>query len=350
VIILVFVGTNTKRNLKITAYIEAWFTAEARNLPWRNLSTPWGRLVSEFMSQQTQIERVAQRWPKMMAEFPTPKSMAICDEQDVLALWQGLGYYRRAKHLKQTAEMIESHFGGQVPSDVISLLKLPGVGKYTAGAIASIAFNQNEPIVDGNVHRVICRLENKCDAPAPNSWSWELASLLVMASKTPSVFNEGLMELGATICTPRNPKCDRCPLQKECAAFSKNTQSVVPPPRISAKRKRLHHYAVVLTCNGKIAFEKRGDKGLWAGMWQVPTFESTKKVSKAQISEALQIENEISIAGSFEHTLTHRIINFTVYRCEAKKDERFIWRTIDSLEALPLASAQRKVLSVHCAT
>jgi A/G-specific adenine glycosylase len=344
------VGTNTKRNLKITAYIEAWFTAEARNLPWRNSSTPWGRLVSEFMSQQTQIERVAQRWPKMMAEFPTPKSMALCDEQDVLALWQGLGYYRRAKHLKQTAEMIESHFGGQVPSDVTSLLKLPGIGKYTAGAIASIAFNQNEPIVDGNVHRVICRLENKCDTPVPNSWSWELASLLVMASKTPGVFNEGLMELGATICTPRNPKCDRCPLQKECTAFSKNTQSVVPPPRVSAKRKELYHYAIVLTCKGKIAFEQRGDQGLWAGMWQVPMIESTTKLKKAQITNALCIADDINFLGTFEHKLTHRDISFSVYSCEVREDGTYTWHQGDALDSIPLASAQRKVLALHCSS
>ena len=349
-IILVFVGTNTKRNLKITAYIEAWFAAEARNLPWRNSSTPWGRLVSEFMSQQTQIERVAQRWPKMMAEFPTPKSMAICDEQDVLALWQGLGYYRRAKHLKQAAEMIVDTFDGEVPYEVDLLLQLPGVGRYTAGAVASIAFNKRVPIVDGNVHRVVCRLENKRDTAAPCNWSWDRATELVFHSKMPSVFNEGLMELGATICTPKSPSCELCPLSSECKAYAENTQHEVPPPKTAPKRKQLHHYAVVLRCNGKFAFEQRGDQGLWAGMWQVPTLESTRKLKKAQIAEALQIESDLVLSGSFEHTLTHRIIDFTVYTCEVVKDDRFRWHTSDTLEALPLASAQRKVLAVHCAT
>lgn len=301
------------------------------------------------MAQQTQIERVAQRWPQMMERFPTPRSMAKAEEQDVLSLWQGLGYYRRAKHLKQAAEMIVDSFGGEVPMQVDSLLQLPGVGRYTAGAVASIAFNTRVPIVDGNVHRVVCRVENKSDTPSPCNWSWERATELVQLCKTPSVFNEGLMELGATICTPKSPSCEFCSLSSECNAFAENTQHEVPPPKITPKRKRLHHYAVVLTCKGKIAFEQRGELGLWAGMWQVPTLESTKKVTKAKIAEALLIENDLKFSGAFEHSLTHRIINFAVFRCEVRKNDRFAWHTKDTLDALPLASAQRKVLAVHCA-
>jgi len=302
------------------------------------------------MAQQTQIERVAKRWPLLMKRFPTPESLSKSDNQDILALWQGLGYYRRAKHLLQAAEMIVDTFDGEVPSEVHSLLQLPGVGRYTAGAVASIAFNARVPIVDGNVHRVVSRLENKSDTPIPCSWSWEQATELVHNCTLPSVFNEGLMELGATVCTPKSPSCDLCPLSSECKAFAENTQHEVPPPKIAPKRKRLHHYAVVLTCKGTIAFEQRGDQGLWAGMWQVPTFESTKKVTKANISKELKIERDLKFSGAFEHTLTHRVINFTVYSCEVGKDDRFVWYSSDSIEELPLASAQRKVLAVHCTT
>jgi len=300
------------------------------------------------MAQQTQIERVAERWPLMMERFPTPESMASCQEQDVLSLWQGLGYYRRAKHLKQTAEMIESDFEGKVPTDVEQLIQLQGVGRYTAGAVASIAFDKRVPIVDGNVHRVMCRLENKTDTPSPNNWSWEFAEKLVERCANPSIFNEGFMELGATICTPRNPLCNSCPLSKDCKAYAANTQSEVPSPKNAPKRKRLHHYAVVLTCKGKIAFEQRGEEGLWAAMWQVPTYESTKKLKKEQVAEKLLIAEDITYSGTFKHTLTHRIISFTVFTCEVGKTDRYSWYKTDELEEVPLASAQRKVLAVHC--
>ena len=342
------VDSQPNRIFKIASFIESWFKKSARVFPWREKSTPWGRLVSEFMAQQTQIERVAQRWPLMMRRFPTPDKMAQSDEQEVLSLWQGLGYYRRAKHLKRTSEVIKKDFGGRVPSDVELLLKLPGVGRYTAGAVASIAYDKRVPIVDGNVHRVLCRLENKSDMPAPCSWSWDLATQLVQGCTQPSILNEGLMELGATVCTPRNPSCGSCPLSENCKAFSAKTQSTVPPPRSAPKRKRLHHYAVVLTCKGKIAFEKRNDQGLWAGMWQVPTFESTKKVKKIQVAKELQINGELSYTGTFEHTLTHRIIAFSVFRCEVGEVDRYTWHESEALERIPLATAQRKVLAVHC--
>jgi A/G-specific adenine glycosylase len=274
--------------------------------------------------------------------------MAKSDEQAVLTLWQGLGYYRRAKFLKQTSEMITRDFGGQVPADVALLLKLPGVGRYTAGAIASIAFAKREPIVDGNVHRVLCRLENRSNTPAPCDWSWDFATKLVNGCTSPSLLNEGIMELGATICIPRNPDCSACPLSMECKAYKAKTQSTVPKPRRSPNRKRLHHYAVVLTCNGEIAFEKRDEHGLWAGMWQVPTCESTKKLKKVQVANELNIEGELSYSGTFEHMLTHRVISFSVFRCEVAKRERYSWYKSDELEVLPLASAQRKVLAVHC--
>jgi len=337
------------RAKKITIDIERWFQESARVFPWRESCTPWGRLVCEFMAQQTQIERVASRWPLMMDRFPTPESLAVSDMEDILELWQGLGYYRRAKHLKQTSEMIIDVFGGEVPCEVESLLQLPGVGRYTAGAVASIAFNKRASIVDANVHRVVCRIENKNDVSVPCNWSWEQATELVLSCTFPNVFNEALMELGATVCTPKSPSCDWCPISDKCNAFAENTQNEVLQAKSSLSRKRLHHYAVVLTCKGRRAFEKRDDHGLWAGMWQVPTLESSKKLPKAQIAEGLHLKGNLTFAGSFEHTLTHRIINFTVYTCEVGLDNRFAWHTSDTLDSMPLSSAQRKVLAVHCA-
>jgi len=342
------VPTLTKEKNDIARVIQKWFKKSARSFPWRHASTPWGRLVSEFMSQQTQIERVAERWPQMMVRFPTPESMAHSQEQDVLSLWQGLGYYRRAKHLKATAEMITEEFNGEVPSDLESLLKLPGVGKYTAGAIASIAFGKREPIVDGNVHRVFCRLFNKRDEPVSGKWTWDMAEQLVNACAKPQVFNEGLMEFGATICTPKSPSCDTCPLNQYCDAFNNGTQHEIPTPKKSPEKKRVHHYAVIIERGEEIAFEQRGDKGLWAGMWQVPTIESTKKLNAKQISKRLELQNELHRVGEFEHILSHRIISFTVFACNGTSESRFSWIKRDALDELPLASAQRKVLEVHC--
>ena len=335
---------------ELSCFIEAWFKKSARSFPWRTESTPWGRLVSEFMAQQTQIERVAERWSKVMARFPTPKSLAESDEGDILSLWQGLGYYRRAKYLKASAEMITKEFDGEVPNDLESLLKLPGVGKYTAGAVASIAFGVRVPIVDGNVHRVFCRLWNKKNEPVTSKWIWNKAKHLVDACSKPQVFNEGLMEFGARICTPKLPSCDSCPLQNICSAHKNGTQQEVPPPKQSPNKKRVHHYAVVMEKDNCLAFEQRGSTGLWAGMWQVPTVESTIKLSLLQVSKHLQLENKLHLAGKFEHILSHRIISFTVFSCQGVTDSRFSWLHRDAIDELPLATAQRKVLALHCAT
>lgn len=334
----------------VATKIEHWFSSNARNLPWRIGSTPWGRLVSEFMAQQTQISRVAERWPKMMALFPTPESMARSDEQNVLSLWQGLGYYRRAKHLMATAAMITKEFDGEVPSDIESLLRLPGVGKYTAGAISSMAFGKREPLVDGNVHRVLCRLFNMDNKSAPDKWTWGTAEQLVNGCTNPQLFNEGLMEFGATVCTPKLPNCAECPLQHNCMSFQNGTVDVVPIPKKTAARKRVYHYSVVIQNGNEIAFEQRGEQGLWAGMWQVPTIESSKKLTKKQIAQQLNVDLDLQQEGEFEHILTHRIISFTVFSCQGNRESRFSWLGSDSLDELPLATAQRKVLAVHCVT
>ena len=300
------------------------------------------------MAQQTQISRVALRWPSMMKQFPTPKSMSMQDEQEVLKHWQGLGYYRRAKQLKATADMIVKEFDGVVPGSVESLLQLPGVGRYTAGAVASIAFNERVPIVDGNVHRVLCRLANKKNTPLPCAWSWDEAERLVQNADRPDRCNEGLMELGATVCLPRSPDCKRCPLRSDCLAYEKGMQATVPSPIKSKPRKRLHHHAVVLTCNDEYAFEQRAETGIWASMWQVPTVESSSKLAAVQVARKLQIQNSIKRIGSFKHILTHRVVEFQVFACEVERDKRYQWHAKDSIDRIPLASAQRKVLDVHC--
>ena len=339
----------SEKNKQISLQIEEWFSKSSRDLPWRSDDFPWGRLVSEFMAQQTQISRVAERWPEMMRRFPTPASMAKADEQDVLSLWQGLGYYRRAKYLKKAAEGIVSEFGGEVPSAIDDLLSLQGIGKYTAGAIASMAFGKREPLVDANVHRVLCRLWNHKGEPSPTSWTWERAEELVAQCNSPKLFNEGLMEFGATICA-KKPSCKECPLNKQCEAFTAGSQCEVPTPKQATKKKKVFHYAVVFECNGELAFEQRSESGLWAGMWQVPTIDSDIELSENEVLNQLKIRGPLKQIGSFEHLLSHRSISFTVFSCNGSRDPDYSWFTRRTLLELPLASAQRKVLALHCTT
>jgi A/G-specific adenine glycosylase len=274
--------------------------------------------------------------------------MQESDEQEILSLWQGLGYYRRAKHLKLASKTIVKEFGGEVPSDISALITLSGVGKYTAGAVASIAFGKRVPIVDANVHRVLCRLSNRKNEPAPSPWTWDFAEQLVQVCTSPKVFNEGLMEFGALVCTPNSPDCTRCPLQSHCGAYKNCTQGEIPPPKKSLQRKREHHYAVIVEHGNEIAFEQRSSEGLWAGMWQVPTIDSSVKLSVEEVSKQLRLRTKLLQIGTFEHVLSHRIVSFTVFTCKTRRDARFTWLKNDDLKELPLASAQRKVLAVHC--
>ena len=340
-------ASESEKYKQITRQIEAWFSKTARDLPWRSDDYPWGRLVSEFMAQQTQIARVAQRWPEMMQRFPTPTSMAEADEQDVLSLWQGLGYYRRAKHLKQAAETIVNDFGGTVPSEVQELLKLPGIGKYTAGAIASMAFSKREPLVDANVHRVLCRLWNHNGESVPSPWTWEKAEELVSQCHSPKIFNEGLMEFGATVCA-KKPSCTECPLNKQCSAFAADSQFDIPMLKQATKKKQMFHYAVVIKHDGELAFEQRGESGLWAGMWQVPSIDSEVALSENEVLQQLKIRGPLKPLGSFEHLLSHRSISFTVFSCNGSQERSYSWFKEHEVIGLPLASAQRKVLALHC--
>ena len=335
---------NASQYAKIASVIENWFAKAARDLPWRNDDTPWGRLLSELMAQQTQIERVAEKWVAMIERFPSPAAMAESDEQDVLLLWQGLGDYRRARYLKEASEKICSDFGGEVPSTVKELLTLKGVGKYTAGAVASMAFNGREPIVDGNVHRVVSRINNEDKFLVNDSWTWTQAQQLVDNCTTPSKLNEGLMELGATVCTPKKPKCDECPVRSMCSAFQNGTQCEVPKPKTATAKHKEFHYAVLFQKKDKIALEHRDEKGLWAGMWQVPTIESSRKLTKKEIGSHFDVKQNLEKLGTFKHTLTHKLIEFHVYECvESKK--QFDWYDTSTLHEFPFANAQKKVLS-----
>ena len=214
--------------------ITRWFPTSARDLPWRRVRTPWRALVSEFMLQQTQVSRVAERFEPFLDAFPSPLAMVEAGEDAVLAKWSGMGYYRRARMLHAAALAIVEQHDGVVPEDAATLETLPGVGRYTAGAIASIACGESVPIVDGNVDRVFARLTGDASLPGTkgrDARRWEEAGVYVAAADRPEVANEGLMELGALVCQPKAAQCLICPLAAQCCALEVGKVGEIPPPK-----------------------------------------------------------------------------------------------------------------------
>lgn len=338
----------------IARSIEQWFSANRRVLPWRSRRTAWRSLVSEFMLQQTQVSRVVEKFEPFLKRFPNPAALAAADEQDVLAMWQGLGYYRRAKNLKRAAEVIVEQFGGRTPLDVDALMVLPGIGRYTAGAIASIAGKRRVPIVDGNVQRVLARVHEDDAEPTSKpamERAWQRAEELVEACDHPELLNEGMMELGALVCTPRSPSCGECPLKTGCMAKRGGSTERIPPPKKAAVKLEQHHHAVVVRRNGRLLMEQRGDDGIWAGLWQVPTVESKRKLAPAQVRRRCGMElNEIERRATFTHVLSHRRIHVHVFHGtmdHSGMNAGRTWQSRSRIDELPLSNAMRKILAIE---
>ncbi len=251
-----------------------FFDQRARPLPWRETDDPYAIWVSEIMLQQTRVETVIPYWQRWMARFPDVEALASAREEEVLKAWEGLGYYSRARNLRKGAAVVRERFGGEVPSDPDHLREVPGIGPYTAGAVASIAFGVVTPAVDGNVRRVLSRL---FDEPKPTAaWLRDRAGELVDPDR-PGDFNQALMELGATVCTPTSPRCTGCPVATRCAARTAGTQEERPAPK---KRAPVPHRRITLvaacrsTDDGwRVAMRRRPFDGLLGGLWEFPEWE-----------------------------------------------------------------------------
>lgn len=302
------------------------------------------------MLQQTQVARVLEKYDAFLARFPTLTALATAAEADVLALWSGLGYYNRARNLQRAARQIAAEHGGRVPRDVKSLRRLAGVGPYTAGAIASLVFGEAEPIVDGNIARVLSRLEARAEAPDANGsakWAWRRAGELVATASDPATFNEGLMELGALICTPAAPRCGRCPLSRRCEARKKGLQEEIPLPRRAPRRHTLYCASLLLIRGDAVRLQQRPAAGMWAGMWQAPTLESEAPIAAAAVRAALirARGGRLRKLLAFAHPTTHRAAEFTVYRlCGCTAEPPGQWVRWSELQRYALSSAQRRVL------
>lgn len=330
----------------------SWYATSRRQLPWRvprgsnGTPDPYHVLISEAMLQQTQVATVVPYFTRFLQRFPTIKSLAEAPEQEVLRLWQGLGYYSRARNLRATAQVITHEMGGKLPTDCQDLLKLPGIGRYTAGAIASIAFGRRAAILDGNVTRVLCRVDLIRGDPRERRTVqklWRRAEEILPRTRIGD-FNSALMELGATVCTPRNPQCLICPVRGHCKSAAAGLQDKIPAPRRAKTTPLVRRLTYCIVRDGRLLIEQRPPKGRWAGMWQFVTVDPTTPPPElAQRAERL---------GTVSHSLTHRRYEFDVFLVrpinEGAPHSQLPrkWVTEQELDAYPLPGPHLKMLEM----
>lgn len=318
----------------------AWYDAVRRDLPWRRTQDPYAIWVSEVMLQQTQVVTVIPFFERWMARFPNAETLAAADEQEVLAHWQGLGYYRRARLLQEGARTLAGA-GKGFPETAKELLSLPGIGRYTAGAIASIAFNQPEPLVDGNVERVFARLTGFGEPkPALTQAAWDWVAHHIHLDR-PGDWNQALMELGATVCRPIEPTCAQCPVQQECVAFRQGRVEELPVSSAKPKTVAMIHHVWVPICGGRVGVRQIPAGEWWEGMWEFP------RAGAAEELEALIPGERAEAAGSFRHSVTHHRILVQVSRVRLEREiGELRWIAMDEIESIPMPAAQRRALKL----
>lgn len=325
----------------------AWFDVHRRDLPWRGIDDPYATWVSEAMLQQTRVETVIPYFVRWMERFPSIEALASAEVDDVLAAWQGLGYYRRARALHAGAKAVVADHGGALPADPAALLSLPGIGPYTAGAIASIAFSRQVPAVDGNVLRVVARLAGIDDDILSGSARRRITAIASnwVPADRPGDWNQALMELGATLCTTKAPSCETCPLSVDCIALDEGRVNELPVrARGRAKKQVDVHVLVIENEHGHVWLERRHEDGLLGGLWAPPTVEEARAGLEARgLSDAHARE-----LGRAEHVFTHRRWQMTVHHVVTALDPtvpgRFVARA--ALGAVGIATAHQKALAL----
>ncbi len=307
-----------------------WYDENARPLPWRQDVTPYRVWVSEIMLQQTRIEAAKGYFTRFMDALPTVRSLAEAEENAVLKLWEGLGYYSRARNLHKAARIVMERYGGELPADVNALRSLPGVGDYTAGAIASIAFGLPEPAVDGNVLRICARLS--CCGDSIGSGRVKTAFREALRRQYPAdrcgAFTSAVMELGETVCTPGTPDCGLCPLAGICAARAAGRQTDFPIMPEKRPRRVQKRTVLILVCGGRAALRKRPDRGLLAGLWEFPNVEGELSADAAmELARKWGCEpTEAAPCGEAVHIFTHLEWHMTGFRIScAAAPPRFVW-------------------------
>jgi A/G-specific adenine glycosylase len=349
---------DANQRCRIARRLLAWFRRHQRALPWRSDRDPYRIWVSEVMLQQTQAATVVRYFEPFLTRFPTVSALAEADEQDVLRLWEGLGYYRRARHLHQAAQELVAHHQGRIPDDPTLLRALPGVGRYILGAVLSQAFDRRLPILEANSERVLCRLFGQTDDPRGGPvrrWLWQMAEDLLPARQVGD-FNQALMELGALVCTPMAPRCSQCPLVQDCVARQRGLQEQIPARAQPPTTILVPEVAVVVRRQDQVFLVQRPEQGRWAGMWEFPHGTVAERETHETAASRLLAELtglRAALGGELltvRHAVTHHRITLVCFEAQYRSGKfqspfyvQGRWVGAHELHQFPVSSPQRRV-------
>jgi len=335
-----------------------WYAQAGRQLPWRNIENPYAIWVSEMMLQQTQVKTVLPYYERWLAQFPTVEALAAADLQTVLKAWEGLGYYARARNLYRAAQRIVSEHNGQIPQDFDAITDLPGIGRTTAGGILSSAYNLPYALLDGNVKRVLARLVALPVPPAKAmNTLWDVSEH-VLDPENPRDFNQAIMDLGATLCTRRQPDCPRCPWQKHCRAYNLNVQTEIPMTESKAPIPHKHiGVAVIWNDQGQVLIDRRKQEGLLGGLWEFPggkieVGETVEACIRREIQEELGIDIAVGeLLCTVTHTYSHFKVTLNVHHCthlsgdpQPIECDEVRWVNLDQIEEYPFPKANIQII------
>jgi A/G-specific adenine glycosylase len=341
----------------------AWYGRHARDLPWRRHRDPYAVWVSEVMLQQTQVGTVKAYFARFVKAFPAIEALAQADEHEVLRLWEGLGYYRRARQLHQAAKILVARHGGQFPRDPQIVRRLPGIGRYTAGAILSIAFDIPEPILEGNTLRLFSRLlayDGDPRSTAGQRTLWAMAEA-VLPRRDAGRLNQALMELGSEVCAARTPRCEICPVALLCRANRQGRQLEIPPPKAKRRMETVRQAAVMVRKGGRVLLLRRPEGGRWAGLWDFPRFSihgQTPAAIRRELAEKVRTLTGAMVApGRHVTTITHGVTRFHItlecYEAEyISRDSKPVtplemrWLRPVELADYPLSSTGRRLANL----
>lgn len=335
-----------------------WYAIHARQMPWRGKTDAYSIWVSEIMLQQTQVNTVIPYYDKWMQKFPTVQALAAAEEHDVLNVWEGLGYYSRARNMLKAARLVSDNYQGQFPSTTVELCKLPGIGRYTAAAISSIAFGADEAVLDGNVKRVLARLFEFSEAvntPEGEKKLWLLAADLLPKGEA-SAYNQAVMDLGATICTPKSPDCIICPVNSICISLKNNSQEKYPLMREKPPVPHIDVVAAIIRQNYLVLIARRPSKGLLGGLWEFPggKLEAGENHAEALVREIREELGSEVIAthkfGVYRHAYTHFKVTLQAWFAElqgeppnALEASEIRWVKIEELGDYPMGKIDRSI-------
>lgn len=334
-----FTGLKAKTTVSFPGQaLVSWYDDVKRELPWRKTSDPYRIWLSEIILQQTRVAQGVPYYERFVKTYPTVRDLANASEDAVLKLWEGLGYYSRARNLHAAAKHVSQQLKGEFPNTHAGLLELKGVGPYTAAAIGSIAFNLPVAAVDGNVYRVLARYFGIADSIDETSTKKQIADLAqeVLDDSNSGDHNQAMMELGATVCTPKQPDCDSCPLQKSCVGFSQGAQSEIPVRTKKTKVRNRYFYYCIRSVKGKVEIQRRGGGDIWQGLYEFPFFEPENKLKDEEILEWVGVSEEdvvVSVSQEFKHILSHQRIyaRFVMVRSASKRKGNYTWVSVNDL-------------------